>query len=382
MTDTPQGACKQRGSLPGFYTAAARDDLPLLWSTAILPVIFVGTAVFAGLSSFGQGRGQDFLLSWSAILAAAASFALPLAFPLPFSALARQLQRGGCAVAGWFGAERISAKRAMILTDADLFPPGSVRLNGIKVYGTTLPDAVSYASALASASGSGLARLFEGLVRSEGGTTLTAQDFSFYEEGGWAGTIRGESVLLGSASFLRKMDVRLPASLNLKTGLFLSVDRELAAVFAVKYHAAENVDWALRMLRRGRITPILAARDMNITPALLQRKFQRKVKVEYPPLAARVALSEQEEGRGLPRALLLREGLLPYAETVTGSRRLCSAARKATVLGLLSSAAGALLAYYLCMQRSFSLMGPVTMLAFLLLWLLAALLLTARVGRG
>ena len=100
VTDTPQGACKQRGSLPGFYTAAAKDDLPLLWSTAILPVIFVGTAVFAGLSSFGQGRGQDFPLCWSAILAAAASFALPLAFPLPFSSLAKQLQREGCAVAG------------------------------------------------------------------------------------------------------------------------------------------------------------------------------------------------------------------------------------------------------------------------------------------
>ena len=382
VTDTPQGACKQKGSLPGFYTAAAKDDLPLLWCTAILPVILVGTAVFAGLSSFGRGRGQDFLLSWSAILAAAASFALPLSFPLPFSSLARHLQRSGCAVAGWFGAERISAKRAMILTDADLFPPGSIRLNGIKVYGTALPDAVSYAAALARSSGSGLGRLFDGLVRSEGGTTLTTQDFSFYEEGGWAGTIRGESVLLGSASFLRKMDVRLPASLNLKTGLFLSVDRELAAVFAVKYHAVENVDWALRMLRRSRITPILASRDINITPALLQRKFQRKVKVQYPPLAARLALSEQEDGKGLPRALLLREGLLPYAETVTGSRRLCSAARRSTALGLLSSAAGTLLAYYLCMQQSFSLMGPVTMLVFLLLWLLPALLLTARAGRG
>ena len=382
VTDTPQGACKQKGSLPGFYTAAAKDDLPLLWCTAILPVILVGTAVFAGLSSFGRGRGQDFLLSWSAILAAAASFALPLSFPLPFSSLARHLQRSGCAVAGWFGAERISAKRAMILTDADLFPPGSIRLNGIKVYGTALPDAVSYAAALARSSGSGLGRLFDGLVRSEGGTTLTTQDFSFYEEGGWAGTIRGESVLLGSASFLRKMDVRLPASLNLKTGLFLSVDRELAAVFAVKYHAVENVDWALRMLRRSRITPILASRDINITPALLQRKFQRKVKVQYPPLATRLALSEQEDGKGLPRALLLREGLLPYAETVTGSRRLCSAARRSTALGLLSSAAGTLLAYYLCMQQSFSLMGPVTMLVFLLLWLLPALLLTARAGRG
>ena len=382
VTDTPQGACKQQGSLPGFYTAAAKDDLPLLWSTAILPVIFVGTVVFAGLSSFGQGRGQDFLLCWSAILTAASPLALPLCFPLPFSALARTLHRSGSAVAGWLGAERISARRSMILTDADLFPPGTVRLNGIKVFATTLPDAAAYAAALAEASGSGLARLFEGLARSEGAPSLTAQDFSFYEEGGWAGTIRGESVLLGSAAFLRKMDVRLPASLNLKTGLFLSVDRELAAVFAVKYLPGETVDWALRMLRRGRVTPILASRDMNITPALLQRKFDRKVKVEYPPLAARVALSEQEGGRGLPRAILLREGLLPFAETVTGSRRLCSAARKSTVLGLLSSAAGALLAYYLCMNASFSLMGPVTMLVFLLLWLLAVLLLTARVGRG
>ena len=67
---------------------------------------------------------------------------------------------------------------------------------------------------------------------------------------------------------------------------------------------------------------------------------------------------------------------------MTGSRRLCSAARRSTALGLLSSAAGTLLAYYLCMQQSFSLMGPVTMLVFLLLWLLPALLLTARAGRG
>ena len=63
-------------------------------------------------------------------------------------------------------------------------------------------------------------------------------------------------------------------------------------------------------------------RDPNITPALLKRKFYKKIKVEYPQLTDRVALSEAEEDRGLPRALLLREGLLPYAEAVVGSRRL------------------------------------------------------------
>ena len=117
----------------------------------------------------------------------------------------------------------------------------------------------------------------------------TAQDLSFYEQGGFGCTIHGESVLLGTASFLRKQDVRLPSNINLKTGIFLAIDHQLAAVFAVKYEASENVDYALRTLRRSRITPILAVRDPNITPALLKRKFYKKIKVEYPQLTDRLS---------------------------------------------------------------------------------------------
>ena len=177
------------------------------------------------------------------------------------------------------------------------------------------------------------------------------------------------------------MYVRLPGGINLKTGVFLAVDRQLAAVFAVKYNAAENVDFALRMMRRSHITPILAARDPNITPALLKRKFHKRVKVEYPDLSARVALSEAEQDRGLPRALLFREGLLPYAETVVGSHRLCRAVRRGLALSLLGSAAGTLLAFYMAFLGKYSLMTPLTLLAFLLLWVLPVLLLTDWTGR-
>ncbi len=44
---------------------------------------------------------------------------------------------------------------------------------------------------------------------------------------------------MGTASFLRKQDVRLPSNINLKTGIFLAIDHQLAAVFAVKYEASE-----------------------------------------------------------------------------------------------------------------------------------------------
>jgi hypothetical protein len=199
VTETERGACKQRGAVPGFYTTAVRDDAVTLWQAVLLPVVLVATVVFAGLSSLGQGRGADFLLNWSAILAAGATFALPLCWALPFSKLARHLQKTGCAVAGWSGAEKISGQRRMILTDSDLFPPGPIQLNGVKVFGEELRQAASYAATLARCAGCGLERVFDGLLRSEGGHYQEAQDFSFYEEGGYSATIHGETVLLGTA---------------------------------------------------------------------------------------------------------------------------------------------------------------------------------------
>ena len=144
------------------------------------------------------------------------------------------------------------------------------------------------------------------------------------------------------------------------------------------YLAVSSVDEAME-LRRNRITPILAARDPNVTPALLKRKFGRGVRVEHPALAVRLALSEQEGGR--PRALLLREGLLPYAETVVGSRRLRQGVQWATAVSLLGSAAGMLLAYYLCSVGALSMMPPLTLLVFQLLWVVPVALLADWTAR-
>lgn len=381
VTETDRGACKQRGAVPGFYTTTVRDNGLTLWQAVVLPVVLVASLVFAGLSSLSQGRGADFLLNWSAILAAGATFALPLCWGLPFSHLARHLQKAGCAVAGWSGAEKISGQRRMILTDGDLFPPGTIQLNGVKVFGEELPRAASYAATLARCAGSGLERVFDGLLRGEGGHYQEAQDFSFYEEGGYSATIHGETVLLGTASFMRKMEVRMPGNINLRTGIFLAVDRQLTAAFAVKYHAAENVDFALRLMRRSRVTPVLASRDPNITPALLKRKFHKSVKVEYPDLTDRVALSEAEQDRGLPRALIFREGLLPYAETVCGSRRLCRAVRRSALLSFFASAAGTLLTSYLTFQGSYDLLTPLALVVFCLLWTAPVLLMADWTGR-
>ncbi len=381
VADTPSGACKELGRVEGFYTDLMKDEGPVLWQTALVPVIFMGTLVFAGLASLGKGLDESFLVSWSAVLTASCSLALPIVWTLPWSGLARQLQKTNCAVAGWAGARAISRQKALVLSDEDLFPTGTMKINGIKLYGEEMRRAVTYAASVMKETGSGLRRLFDDLLRGEGGRYMKMENFSFYEEGGWSADYRGETVLLGTASFMRKMDVRLPGNLNVKTGIFLAVDRQLSAVFAVKYEPAENVDWALKILKRNAVTPVLAARDPNITPMLLRRKFSRGVKVTYPMLAERLGLSELEEHRGRPRAMLLREGLLPYAEVVVGSLRCCKSAKDSALFALLGSAAGTLLTGYLVNLGAFALMDPLTILVFLALWLAPALLFTAWAGK-
>ena len=145
----------------------------------------------------------------------------------------------------------------------------------------------------------------------------------------------------------------------------------LIAVFAVKYMPAENVDWALHALHHSRITPVLAVRDGNITPALLKRKFGTDARAVYPKLSTRLALSER--GGGRPYALLMREGLMPYAEVVLGSKRLCASAKRCTVLAFLAATASTLLAFYLTFVGAYSVLTPFSLLIYVLLWSLSAL---------
>ena len=371
VTVTAGGAAKRVG-LPGGFSNSARANAPYSrWQSVLLPVFLAAAVVFGVLSTLETK--QNALLAWnlSVMLASANLLAFPMVCTLPLKRIAARLAKSGSAVAGFSGADAIRRSNCVILTDGDLFPPGTVTLGGLKVFGEESGKVISYAATMAHASESGLSRLFDNLLASDGGFREQVEDVDFYEEGGVGGRIHGETVLFGTAGFMRKRGVNLPRNLGLKTGVFLSVDGTLIAVFAVKYMPAENVDWALHALHHSRITPVLAVRDGNITPALLKRKFGTDARAVYPKLSTRLALSER--GGGRPYALLMREGLMPYAEVVLGSKRLCASARRCTVLAFLAATASTLLAFYLTFVGAYSVLTPFSLLIYVLLWSLSAL---------
>lgn len=376
----PAGVCKQRGVLEGFYRMTMRPDPARQWQNYVLPLLLSAAVVLSGVVCFTARPMEEFPWVLAALTGAGVQLSLPLTGALPLYYLTRRLERSGAAAAGYAGARAVARAGRIVLTDDDLFPAGTVTLNGYKVYGEERVRAVSYAASVARAAGSSLAPLLDRQLTAEGGYPMRVDEMRYCEEGGVEAAIRGETVLMGSAYFMKKRHVSLPRDLKLQTGLFLAVDGVLTAVFAVKYQPSRNAEWALRAMRRSHITPVLAVRSSNVTPGLIKRKFGVDAKVVYPDVSTRLALAQLAAQQGeTPNVIVCREGLLPLAESVVGSRRMVRAVRTATVLGYIGSLCGVLLSYYLTSVGNFAVLSPLAMVVFLLLWLLPTLLIAGLV---
>ena len=378
----PQGISRGRGSGAGFYTRAAMEDTSSQWQRLLLPVLAAASLVFAILASIGQDREQDFLWCWSVILCASSSLAFPLSFQVPFGRVAAHLARSGAAVAGMYGAAAFASGRRLTVTDADLFPPGAARLAGVKVYGEEQNQALSYAATLAVQGGGLLARLFGDAARVKRVSLQSLEHFHIHEDGGLGGMIRGETVLVGSPSFMRRQAVRLPHTLASKTAICLAVDGELTAIFTVKYAAAEPVEYALRILRRNGFRLSLATRDSNLTPKFLKARFGWDGGAEPLEIGERLTLSDPEREAGGPEGLLYRDGILPYAFLAVDGRRLCQTVLVGNLLSIFSSIAGALLGFYLTFTHSYGVLTPVLLLTFMVLWVVPMLPLVATVDKA
>lgn len=383
VVDTgPNGAVKGTGSSGSFYNRAVSEDTASAWHRLLIPVFLTAAVVFALLSSWGQGNSHNFLWCFSAILTSGTAFSLPLVYSLPFARLASRLGKSGGAVAGSYGAQQLSRCREIILGDSDLFPPGSVRMLGKKVIAEDRKKVASYAGSLAEELGACYAPLMRAFMQEEGAKTQPLVHFHIHDDGGASASIKGETVILGSAFTLRKQAVRLPRALEQKEGLYLAIDGQLSAIFALEYTSREGVEWALHAMKRNNITPLLALRDGALSPKFLKQKFGSDGGAILLDAAARSSLAQP--GRSMeprPNGLLYREGLAPFFEVVAGGKRLARVMRQSNFISLLGCTCGTLLAYYLVFSGSVSLLTPSLLMIFLLLWLIPVLLLGWSVDR-
>lgn len=297
----------------------------------------------------------------------------------PMAVLEKRLHRLGTVLCGWQGVKAVRRRSVFPLNDADLFPAGAAKLNGVKFYGDREPDeVVAYATALIKGNGGALVSLFSQLLDSRNGEYHPVAHMQHYD-GGIGGEIYGESVLVGTMEFMQDMGVEMGKGLRVSQAVYCAIDGELCGVFAVAYSKAKSSAAGLRTLCGcGGLSPVVICRDFMLTESFVRSKFGLNTRrMVFPGRELRQELEEKEASENaVVVALTTKEGLAPEAFAVTGARALKSALYTGVVIHMVGGILGLLIMAALAYTGPRELLSTANLLLYELLWMIPGFLVT------
>ncbi len=343
-------------------------------------VIGIGAGVWEGLSAgVWEGITTGVQVTAVSMLAAVPATAF-ICQTRPACILQSRFHKLGTVLCGWQGIEGLADKAVFPLTYNDLYPAGTVRLNGVKYFGNRDPDqVVAYAAAVLAADGSGLESIFTQVLDDHNGRHYDASDLCHFDNGGMQGIVEGEKVLIGSVAFMQAMEIEVPENARLSYAVYVAIENELGGLFAVSYEKSQSVAASLTSLTAYRgLSCVLTSDDFALTYGFLKGKFGIKPKrFHLPDYPVRAELRQKELAEDAPVLMMTTAlGLAPYAFGVTGARVLKSASRLGALLHIIGGVIGLGIMILLVVLGALELLTPANMFLYQLVWMIPAFLVT------
>ena len=377
--DGKDGILQKDGEVADFMETYQKPSTPEIVQSvyAVLALLAsIAIAVFAGLRHGFPMAVQIF--STSLLVAVPASFFVSITRPMAI--LETRLHMVGTVLCGWAGVRDLVGKAVFPVKDQDLFPQGSIKLNGVKFYSDRNPDeVVSYSATLISACGGGLVPVFQQLLKNRNGIMQHVDTFRNYGEGGIGGEIRGEPILMGTLSFMQDMGVEIPEGTMVNQAVYAAIDGQLCAVYAISYAKMRSAAAGLVTLCGYRkMTVVKLPGDFMLTETFLRNKFNIKSsRVVFPQWEDGVLLSRFQPDPAEPvLALTTRNELVSAAYAVTGARALRQSTRLGVAVHLIGGILGLTIMLALGYLGSTQLLTPTNVLLYQLIWAVPGLLVT------
>ena len=373
------GLLRKEGEVSDFMDTYKKMPSPEIVQSiyAVLSLLVcIGIAVFAGMLH-GLSMGVQ-ILSTSLLVAVPASFFVSISRPMAI--LEARLHMVGTVLCGWEGVKDLCGKAVFPISDLDLFPQGSTKLNGVKFYGSRNPDeVVSYTTSVIHIAGGGLVPVFDQLLKSRNGSVYPVHSFRNYGDGGIGGEVDGLPVLVGTMAFLRDMGVEIPEGTMVSQAVYAAVDGELCAVYAISYAKMRSAAAGLVTLCGYRkLKPLKLSGDFMLTEDFLRSKFNVKTKrIAFPDRDTCQKLQQHPIDPEEPvLALTTREELVSAAYAITGARALRLSTKLGVIIHLIGGTLGLIIMLVLGYLGSTQLLTPANILLYQLIWAVPGLLMT------
>lgn len=373
------GLLRVEGQVDDFMETYNKPTSPELVQSIYAGLSLIACLGIAGFAGFLHGLSMGVqILSTSLLVAVPATFFVSTTRPMAI--LETRLHMVGTVLCGWEGVKDLCGKAVFPLTDMDLFPQGSTKLNGVKFYGDRSPDeAVSYTASLIERAGGGLVPVFKQLAKSRNCGIHAVDNFQNYGDNGIGGEVCGEPVLLGTLDFLQDMGVEIPEGTMVNQAIYASIDGQLCAVYAISYAKMRSAAAGLVTLNGFRKLKLLKKPgDFMLTESFLRSKFG--IKSNRMIFLTREASAELDKFRPDPNepvlALTTREELVSAAYAVTGAKALRQSTKLGIFIHLIGGTLGLIIMLVLGYLGSTELLTPTNILLYQLIWAIPGLLVT------
>ncbi len=363
-----------------FLLEMERMDSVDRFSMIYVPIALAASLICSLVASVGQGEPMRVFWAFSAIMSVCAPIGLLCAFGASYKNVARKLLSQGAALAGARQAQLLRGTEEVVLSETDLFPPGSVSLDSMQNLSSIADGKVlACAAALTEAAGLELGRVLSEITREQYGVTLSARNVQRVE-GGITGRIGTSNVVIGSAELMLKMGIRPQAPQDEGGSLYLVIDNALSGIFALRYQPTKFTYQAMRLMRRMHMNAMIAARDFNISPAMVEQEFGlNRGFADQQDLAGSERLLDPAYTEGdAPAAILTRSGAGAFMSVLRCADKLAGSVRSALTLSAVAGLCGMGIVFYLVFHNAVEALPVLNLLAYQLAWYIPVFLIVLQ----
>ncbi len=310
-----------------------------------------------------------------------------LAVNLPMRLMCRRLVSQDAMVAGYPSVKQFCDSNAVMIDAAELYPEGSVRLDGIKTFANHRTDeSVLAAAAILREAQSPMASVFNrNILSKEQNAALPEVESVLYEDSmGLIGWVGGERILVGNRELMHKYNIETPSTdyeekylIEGRQITYLAQQGELISMFVTTYTPDKKITEALRTGEQSGLSFLVRTTDCNVTADRIAEDFGlffRSVRI-LPTGLGNVSKEAQSQVEDKSRAYLgTRGSIASMVYGVAACMKIKGNISLAIVIQLIALILGLLLVATLCLYATVSVLGTLQILIYSLFWAAAALL--------
>lgn len=307
-----------------------------------------------------------------------------LAVNIPMFRLCKRSLKNNAMIAGYLSVKQFCDTKAIMVDSFEIYPKGSIVLEGIKPFvQTNIDNTILAVSEMMKEANCPQGMIFDEF-REENLYKLPKVESVMYEEKlGLVGWVDGERILVGKKELLAKYGVRIPQDTNEdyytsknKQVTYIARSGELLAMLITVYKASLKVATEFQQAESNGMSILIRTTDCNITSDLIADSFgvfYRTVKVLSTGLG-NVCKEVSERKEESSRAYLATRGrFVSLCNAVNGCVKMKSNISLAVIIQAVAVIFGIIVVATMALYASVEPLGTVEILLYSIFWIVASI---------